>query len=149
MMVRRRKDLEKARAEHDRNINPDKATRDNEFIVESRAEDSSFWWRTSWYLQKYLAAWVPLVTLGTALGFSVITPKRAAEELKAHFDSVTVFQQGQINALRIDQGSLRASLDTNSRGMTLLLRSACLSTAMSPGIKRLIGLYDAAGECIR
>jgi hypothetical protein len=149
MMVRRRKDLEKARADHDRYIDPDKAVRDNEFIVESRSEDNSFWWRSSYYLQKFMAAWIPVVTVLGALGFTFITPKRAADELKVRFDSVAAYQQSQINALKIDQTSLRASLDTNNRGMTLLLRSACLSSAMSPGIKRLIGLYDAAGECIR
>jgi hypothetical protein len=149
MMVRRRKDLEHARAEHDRYIDPDKATRDNEFIVESRSEDNSFWWRTSWYLQKYLAAWVPFVTLGAALGFSFITPKRSADELRAHGDSTAAVLQRRINTLEVQQSTLRATLDTNTRNMTLLVRMACLQKTVSNYDKRLVGLLDAAGECIR
>ncbi len=149
MMVRRRRDLEKAREEHDRYIDPEQATRDNDFIVQTRGEDSSIWWRTSWYLQKYLAAWAPLATLGAALGFTLITPKRSADEIKARVDSVNAMHQRQIDAIKVDQAQIRATYEVIQHDVGLVVRYLCVSRTASAYDKTLIGLTDAKGECIR
>lgn len=149
MMVHRKRDLDRARAEHDRDLDPDKPTKDNELYVPSRSQDTSLWWLMSYYMQKYVALWAPLALIGSAFGFTLVTPKRAADEIRARVDSVAAYQQSQITVIKADQASLRALIDTNNRGLSLLLRSACVSRAMSIDTKQLIGLVDAKGECIR
>jgi len=148
-MVHRKKDLDRAQRLHDQSVDPDSPSRDEDLIVYARREDASFLWKMSWYAQKYLVLWAPLVFVATSLGFGVISPARKADELRIRVDTAAAMLQRQIDGIKAEQAAIRMSMDTNSRGTTLLIRMACISRTVSNDNKQLIGLIDARGECIR
>ena len=47
-------EVDQARAQHD-------SPGDPELYVPSRAEDRSFWWRMTYFAQKYLILWAPIL----------------------------------------------------------------------------------------
>lgn len=148
-MVRRRKDVEDARAEHDEYIDPSKPTRENDLIVLSRAEDRSFWWMASYYAQKYIILWAPLLWLVTSIGFGVITPANKAQELKARVDAAAELLQRQIDSIRVWQTRIIEKQEGNARSLNVLVRQACIDRRVTQYDKQLIGLVDSQGNCIR
>lgn len=148
-MVHRKGDLDRAREEHDHNVNPDAPQRDDDLVVYARREDRSFFWKMSWYLQKYLILWAPLAWIATALGFGLVTPTKKADELKDQLTQAAATLQRQIDSLRVAQRQISEKQEGNERALNVLVRKACIERSTSTYDKQLIGLLDAHGECIR
>lgn len=142
MMVRRKKEIDQARALHDSPDDPD-------FYVPSRAEDRSFLWRATYYAQKYLVIWAPIVWIVSAIGFGVITPARKAEELKVKTDSAMGALKVRIDDLKVDQAQLRSTHESIEHDLQILVRFGCLDRRINDYDKRLIGLVDSQGACVR
>jgi hypothetical protein len=141
-MVRRKQDVDKARLDHDSPEDPD-------LYVPSRAEDRSFWWRMTYFAQKYLIVWAPLVWIVSAIGFGVITPARKADELKFKTDSAMRVLKVRIDDLKVDQDALRVSHESIERDLKVLVRFGCIDRRVTQYDKQLIGLVDAQGTCVR
>jgi hypothetical protein len=148
-MVHRKRDLDQARAEHDREIDPDAPRRDDDLVVYARREDRSLLWKASWYMQKFLPIWAPIVWVLTALGFGFVTPTKKADELKAQLTASAETLQRQIDSLRVAQLKISEKQDDNERALNVLVRQACIDRRVPRYDKQMIGLLDAKGECIR
>ncbi len=148
-MVHKKGDLINAQKEHDRAVNPDSPMRDEDLIVYARREDGSFLWKLSWYAQKYLVLWAPLLWVFTTLGFGVLTPNKRNDELKEQLTAASATLQRQIDSLRVAQTRIAEKQDGQDKALGVLVRKACVERSTPLYDKQLIGLIDQKGDCIR
>lgn len=150
MMVHRKADVERAQREHDKDVDPDSPVRDDDdLVVLTRREDRSPWWRASWYLQKYIVVWAPVMWVITALGFGLVTPNKKADELKEQLTAASATLQRQIDSIRVVQLKFSERSENNERALSVLVRQACIDRRVTQYDKQLIGLIDSRGACIR
>lgn len=95
-------------------------------------------------LKRYGIFWLPLVWLVGSLGFSLITPKMTANQLKEVLDSVAARLQREIDANRRESRAADSTItDVHSElieQVKMLLRYDCLDQLTSEHDKKAIGL---------
>lgn len=155
-MVHRKRELERARAEHDRDVNPDDPHRDSDVYIRSRVEDRGWFAHATYVLVRYWPLWsVPGLILA-ALGFTVVTPKRTVDELRAVVDTNQTLSvravarlQAQIDSSNEQRKALAKQHESLEDAVTALVRLGCLDPMLTRDRKQLSGVLDAKGDCIR
>lgn len=160
-MVHRKRDLDRARSVHDQHVDPDetdhaKAREQREMYVRSRVEDTSRLGYLLWVIQRYSPIWGPLVVLFGALGFTVISPKRTAQELGDRIDTSTAYTRAEVRKLQVQIDSATSQREVLAHqhkdlesAITALVRMSCIDESRTPNEKRLSGIYDQQGRCSR
>lgn len=153
-MVHKRRELEQAHEQ--RGIPPGNVEHTGEYIVKTRREDRSLFWRLTYYVEKFAALWIVLAALITGFGFRFVTPRATVAELRSVIDSNALsaarsvvrvqLQLDSSNRLREALASQHESLEN---AVTALVRMQCLDPFVSLAQKQLAGIRDNTGACIR
>lgn len=109
-----------------------------------RSEDTSFWFRSLYYMEKFAILWIPLVTIISGIGFIIVTPKMQINELKASVNVIKDSLQKEINDNRAEDklrsDSIMVVHKEIATELKILLRLDCVDPRVSIKDKTLVGL---------
>jgi hypothetical protein len=152
--MHRKRDLERARREHDRNVDADSPHRVPEEYVRSRLTDRGIWAKLSYLVDRYSAAILgAIIGFLTWLGFSVRTPAQKVDDLRAEFRAATSRIDSRVDTVskRVDtltqaQAEWRADVQAS---VNALIKLYCYDATIPQRDKRLSGIVKSNGECLK